>query len=347
MLWYNPTLDRDCPSWVYASWALGLFLYQTFDAVDGMQARRTRQSGPLGELFDHGVDACNTALGVLIFAAAMNLGQTWATVLTLFGSTMTFYVQTWDEYYTQVLTLGIISGPVEGVLTLCIVFAITAYKGGASFWHRSMFETAGIPKSTLIPDKIYNMPFTQWYMVYGAFMLFFATGSSILHVMNIRRQRGQDPYKALFGLLPLVAMWILILAYLFLHPEILENHLVPFVLYVGLVNAYSVGQMIVAHLVKAEFPYCNVLLFPLLAGVIDSLGPYLGLWPSILGDGVYQVAFVFMCLGIAVGVYGGFVYDVITTICDYLDIWCLSIKHPYVEEQQQNDDAKRVSKKMN
>lgn len=38
MLWYNPTLDQDCPPWVYASCALGLFLYQTFDAVDGMQA---------------------------------------------------------------------------------------------------------------------------------------------------------------------------------------------------------------------------------------------------------------------------------------------------------------------
>jgi hypothetical protein len=38
MLYYNPTLDRDCPSWVYLSWAIGLFLYQTFDAVDGMQA---------------------------------------------------------------------------------------------------------------------------------------------------------------------------------------------------------------------------------------------------------------------------------------------------------------------
>ena len=70
MLWYNPTLDKDMPSWVYASWAIGLFLYQTFDAVDGTQAyvqrlfyaacaendlrRRTHQSGPLGELFDHG-----------------------------------------------------------------------------------------------------------------------------------------------------------------------------------------------------------------------------------------------------------------------------------------------------
>lgn len=38
LLWYNPTLDQDCPSWVYYSWAVGLFLYQTFDAVDGAQA---------------------------------------------------------------------------------------------------------------------------------------------------------------------------------------------------------------------------------------------------------------------------------------------------------------------
>lgn len=54
MLYYNPTLDTDCPPWVYLSWSIGLFLYQTFDAVDGSQARRTHQSGPLGELFDHG-----------------------------------------------------------------------------------------------------------------------------------------------------------------------------------------------------------------------------------------------------------------------------------------------------
>ncbi len=38
LLWYNPTLDQDCPTWVYYSWAVGLFLYQTFDAVDGTQA---------------------------------------------------------------------------------------------------------------------------------------------------------------------------------------------------------------------------------------------------------------------------------------------------------------------
>lgn len=88
LLWYTPSLDQDCPSWVYYSWAVGLFLYQTFDAVDGTQARRTRQSGPLGELFDHGVDAVNTSLEVLVFAASQNLGMGWKTVMVLFGCTL-------------------------------------------------------------------------------------------------------------------------------------------------------------------------------------------------------------------------------------------------------------------
>lgn len=38
MLYYTPNMDQDCPTWVYWSWAIGLFLYQTFDAVDGSQA---------------------------------------------------------------------------------------------------------------------------------------------------------------------------------------------------------------------------------------------------------------------------------------------------------------------
>jgi ethanolaminephosphotransferase len=52
--------------------------------------RRTHQSGPLGELFDHGVDAVNTSLEVLVFAASQNLGMGWKTVLVLFGGTCNF-----------------------------------------------------------------------------------------------------------------------------------------------------------------------------------------------------------------------------------------------------------------
>ncbi|KAL1972327.1 hypothetical protein VTN31DRAFT_7546 [Thermomyces dupontii] len=340
MLYYNPTLDRDCPPWVYVSWAVGLFLYQTFDAVDGMQARRTKQSGPLGELFDHGVDACNTVLGALIFAAAMNLGQTWTTVISLWGSLMTFYVQTWDEYHTHVLTLGIISGPVEGILTLCAVFTFTGYIGGGSFWHRPMLETIGVPKLAFIPDAIYDLPFTSWYIIYGAVVLFFATGSSIFNVMKVRRRRGEDPVTPLLGLLPFAVQWVLFPVYLYQQPYIRENYMVPFVLYAGLANAYSVGQMIVAHLLKMDFPMGNVLTLPALLAVVDGVAPTLGLWQSVLSSETAQVAYLFVALGFTIGVYGSFVHTIIVTICDYLDIWCLSIKHPYVEDGRNGGSKK-------
>lgn len=336
-----------------------------------MRRRRTHQSGPLGELFDHGVDALNTSLEVLLFAGSQNMGQSWYTVATLFSCTfaprcwtapekeshanmpaptalLTFYVQTWDEYHTKTLTLGIVNGPVEGVLIIVCVYLLTGYMGGASFWQRSMLATLGVPRLEWMPDFVYDFSFTQWYMVQGSVVLVYNTVESARNVIKARRAQGDRSRYALVGLLPFFGTWATILAYLFLQPNILHGHLVPFVMFAGIVNAYSVGQIITAHLVHLRFPYTNVLTLPLAWGVVDSLGPWLlstfGFgWPSALGDGVYQVAFMFCLLGMAIGVYGSFVVDVIVTICDYLDIWCLTIKHPYVEgeesQQQQNGNG--------
>lgn len=289
----------------------------------------------------------------------MNLGQSWRTLLTLFGALLTFYVQTWDEYHTHTLTLGLISGPVEGILTLCIVFALTALKGGAHFWHQPLLATLSIPHLPFIPTYVYSLPFTEWYMVYGGIVLAFNTVLSAHNVVRVVRARGQQSRSALLGLTPFFLTWTLIPLYCLLNPLILSAHLLPFAFYVGLINAYSVGQMITAHLAKAEFPYQNILILPLVLGVADSFGPFLlratatahpdaggkevavrgyG-WNSVLGaDEARQVAFVWCCLGLAIGVYGSFVVDVIVSICDYLDIWCLTIKHPWRGEEE----AKKV-----
>lgn len=90
---------------------------------------------------------------------------------------MTFYVQTWEEYHTHTLTLGIISGPVEGILTLCIIYALTAVLGGGSFWQQPMLATLGIQNYDFIPDTLYNLAWNEWYMVYGSLMLVFNTVS--------------------------------------------------------------------------------------------------------------------------------------------------------------------------
>jgi ethanolaminephosphotransferase len=88
---------------------------------------------------------------------------------------LTFYVQTWDEYHTKTLTLGIISGPVEGLIILCLVYGFTGYVGGGSFWTQSMMETVGIPKLEFIPNYLYKMPFNEWYMIQGGLVLVYNT----------------------------------------------------------------------------------------------------------------------------------------------------------------------------
>jgi ethanolaminephosphotransferase len=46
--------------------------------------------------------------------------------------------------------------------------------------------------------------------------------------------------------------------------------------------------------------------------------------PYISGE--YVLGSVLMALGLSLGVYGGFVMDCIYSICDYMDINCLTVK---------------------
>ena len=135
--------------------------------------------------------------------------------------------------------------------------------------------------------------------------------TSALHVLSLRKSSASHTRtheSPLLGLAPIFVEWTLVALYLYLQPVILNHHLVPFVFYVGLINAYSVGQIIVAHLTKnPNFPYQNVIAVPLGLAVLDSIGMRLGLWPGVLGDGTYQIAFMFACLGMGIGIYGSFV----------------------------------------
>ena len=100
---------------------------------------------------------------------------------------LTFYVQTWDEYHTHTLTLGVISGPVEGILTLCIVYATTAVLGGGSFWQRSLLESVHVPHYSFIPNSVYNLAWNEWYMVYGGVVLVFNTVTRLGQSYSSRR----------------------------------------------------------------------------------------------------------------------------------------------------------------
>lgn len=140
--------------------------------------------------------------------------------------------------------------------------------------------------------------------------------------MQVRRKQDKAVEMPLYGLLPYFVTWALVPAYLYLQPVILTQHLIPFVFYVGLINAFSVGQIIIAHLTKdPNFPMYNLLTFPMGLAVLDSAGPAFGLWPSVLGSGTYQIAFLFCCLGLSIGVYGSFIVSEIMKRVFLLLIW--------------------------
>ena len=62
----GPAASDPAPRWACFLCGLGLFIYQTLDAIDGKQARRTGTSSPMGELFDHGCDAISNGKKALL-----------------------------------------------------------------------------------------------------------------------------------------------------------------------------------------------------------------------------------------------------------------------------------------
>lgn len=53
LLHYDWTFSQVLPNWVFLLGSFALFWYQTIDAVDGKQARRTDNCSALGQLLDH------------------------------------------------------------------------------------------------------------------------------------------------------------------------------------------------------------------------------------------------------------------------------------------------------
>ena len=76
MLRYDYTLEKDIPSYCFIFAAACTWIYSTLDAIDGKQARRTKSSSPLGQLFDHGCDSFSTAFFIEAVGQATKLSGT-------------------------------------------------------------------------------------------------------------------------------------------------------------------------------------------------------------------------------------------------------------------------------
>ncbi|XP_013142436.1 PREDICTED: ethanolaminephosphotransferase 1 [Papilio polytes] len=129
----NITNDH-IPNWVWAVSAINLFVAYTLDGIDGKQARRTGTSGPLGELFDHGLDSYSA---VLIPTCLYSIfGRDELSPLRFFfviwNIFINFYLTHWEKYNTGVMFLP--WGYDFTMLGSCILLLVTSAVG-ARAWH--------------------------------------------------------------------------------------------------------------------------------------------------------------------------------------------------------------------
>lgn len=157
------------------------------------------------------------------------------------------------------------------------------------------------------------------------FNIFSATGNVIVSC----KKNGSSISQALIGTTPYLAFYASLTGWALIAPIVINTHLlVPFTLSTGAIVALSVGRIITAHVTSSSFPRVSAPMFiPAVAIVFNLLVKNEILLPDWNLDAT-NTGLVWLSLGASVATYGFFVAELIVEITTYLDIWCLSIKHP-------------------
>lgn len=319
---YDPYLNQESPRWVYFAHALGLFMYQTFDGCDGIHARRTGQSGPLGELFDHSIDSINTTLSVIIFSSMIGCGYSYLALYNQFALLCNFYLSTWEEYHTHTLFLSEISGPVEGILGIVSVFILTGIVGPELLWHTIVFSF------TLSDGQVIDFDTSHLFLFISSVGLLFNIVRSRNNVLNyysgnkILLNGRANVKQAMQGLFPFFLYYVSVVILVYVEPQFTSF---AFIVSIGLTLAFVVGRIIVHHLTKQHFPMFN---FPTLLP-IGQLMLYLILVKALKHETTEIVkALSWVGLGVSLGAHGFFMNEIIHEFTSFLDVYALIIKHP-------------------
>ncbi len=99
-------MGATIPSWALLLNAICVFVYQTFDSMDGKQARRTKSSSILGQLFDHGCDSFLIPFYAVNLMQVLKKGSDVWSLVWVIALLYYYFVMTWEEYNIEILPTG-------------------------------------------------------------------------------------------------------------------------------------------------------------------------------------------------------------------------------------------------
>ncbi|XP_011142127.1 cholinephosphotransferase 1 isoform X6 [Harpegnathos saltator] len=247
LVYYSPDARAEAPRWACFLCALGLFIYQSLDAIDGKQARRTGTSTPLGELFDHGCDSISTVFVALSACIAVQLGYypTWMFFQCFCAMTL-FYCAHWQTYVSGSLRFGKVD-VTEAQFTIIIIHLISAIFGPEIWMMEISFLDGFLVKYLLgvltVVCAVANL--------YPIFSVIFTGGVG----------KNGSTVAGTSVLSPIIPFsFVVVLAFIIYRKSaqhVYENHPALYILAFGMVAAKVTNRLVVAHMTKNEMQYLD------------------------------------------------------------------------------------------
>ncbi|XP_049294120.1 cholinephosphotransferase 1 isoform X4 [Anopheles funestus] len=308
LIYFSPTGREEPPRWSSALCGIGLFIYQSLDAIDGKQARRTNSSSPLGELFDHGCDSISTVFVALSACISVQLGYypRWMFFQCFCAMTL-FYCAHWQTYVSGTLRFGRID-VTEAQCTIIGIHMISAVFG-PSIWMTKLPLMGGIDVKTI---PLYFAVFVFGLLAYQNSAVIFTGGVG----------KNGSTVAGTSVLSPIIPfLFVVVPAYVISQKstdQIYENHPALYIMAFGMITAKVTNRLVVAHMTKSEMEYLDW-------GLIGPLCLFLNQYFNSFLPEYYVLWFCLLWCTIDLIRYCG---QVCLEICDYLKIELFRIPYP-------------------
>ncbi|XP_059080122.1 choline/ethanolaminephosphotransferase 1-like [Tigriopus californicus] len=252
LMYFCPTAKEPCPRWAALLCGFGLFIYQTLDAIDGKQARRTNTISPMGELFDHGCDSVSTVFVSIASSCVVSLGHyPYSLMLQCFLASFLFYSAHWQTYVTGTMRFGKFD-VTEGQMSVMAMMFITAIFG-PQIWDISVIGVS----FRYLPSMF---AFTMGCIAFLGILNKISDG-------GVGRNGSTVAGTSIIA--PVIHIGAVLLSGLYVAKysveDIFENNPIIFVILFGLMATKVTNKLIVAHMSKSEIwnPYDLSFLVPL------------------------------------------------------------------------------------
>lgn len=328
LMLYCPNGFGEAPWWCYTLCAVFLFVYQSLDAIDGKQARRTGSSSPLGELFDHGCDAMSIVIIIVGVCIATQIGSSpYMFSLVTFITMTIFYAAQWRTFATGVMKFGLLD-VTEGQVAVTAIYLFDAIFG-VSIWNQEVILGLKVNQILWLGTSVFGISILSNFLL----VIYRAddTNASESNDKTVNKPTSksgccEEEAKKLKSLVsrryvPAIPMGIFFFfgfsCCFFSASGVLENNVVLYHVMFGVVATKLCCLVLVSHMTKTDMP------------CLDSIfiGPFLLLLAEMLRfpeeTCFLWMAFFYNIINLLVHVS-----RVCSDICDHLDIYCFKIAPP-------------------